>query len=417
MNRLAILLRTFLLFAILELQIGPRLFLPQAGDASSAQSRIVYYADFLVCAFILLLSLASSRKLGILLLKRIEILIFCFFGLISGIKAGIDLLVVIYYTMQFISSFLILYMVYKYDGIDALRHKLFIFFSFVIIAHAASFFIPSMSIAQSGELIGTYRGLSLHRGDLSFVLIVAVVIVLSSKSSFLAKAILVLMASAMLVMTKSAQGPILLLAAVGVMAVLHLPYGIGRYRGVLILFSIILLSIAIYALPDIIDEFLGIFSRDRSFTGRDRIWAMAIYLLKDLPTFGFGLNSFQNIYLPDDLLRQYRIDGIKFGSTHSAYIEVLYSFGLFGAIPFYFAALRQAILSLLVVFGTKIVENSSAVALTIFCVVGGITAAEKMFLPGMGWMAFMISMVLLDGERARHQSEIRELDTLPSTAS
>jgi len=392
-------IRTLLLLIVLETQMGPQLFLQQASAGPIVQSRIVYYSGFIALLITLVISAVYIRQIAKRVILRPEIAILALSSVITGLVLDESNLSIIYHAMQFYATFLILVLVYEVDGEELLRKRLTQFFIFTVIAHAMSYFIPSMSIAQGGELAGTYRGLSIHRGDLSFVLIVATAIIISSSIKPVFKTALVLVSCFMILMSGSAQGVILLIVAVAVMAVLKMPHSIGRFRGFLIGAFVFLICSIFILYPDAIDQLFGVFSRDRSFTGRDRIWSLAFYLLKDLPLFGFGLGSFQSALIPDDVLRQYGISGIVFGSTHSAYIEVLYCFGWLGAISFYALAARQAINAFIVVFGIRRVRNTSAIALTFFCVVGGITAAEKIFLPGAGWMTFMISIILLDGER------------------
>lgn len=100
---------------------------------------------------------------------------------------------------------------------------------------------------------------------------------------------------------------------------IKLDYKLSIYIG--ILFSIFMLSIVGGGLATKIGSYFG---KDGSFSGRDRIWAAAMKLIKDRPIVGYGIEPLELVWN-------------KLGQTHchNIFLELLYTGGIIALIMFF----------------------------------------------------------------------------------
>lgn len=393
------LLRTILLVLVLQKEIGPRLFLPQAGEIYSP-SRIVYYFEFFLALSVITIALFHFARIARYFIRYPEFFIYLIFVCYVGTINEESALTGFQKVSLFVEPVIIITLFSLYNGIDSFKKILLYFSCFIIITNAAAAIYPSMSFAQGGELPGTYRGLTLHRGDLAFTLTVTMSIVICYMRPSILKYLLIFLAIAMLIGTGSAQGPILLIFGIILLPLIRSGAMISSVRGILVV-AISAIMAAIYIVyPEITDELFGLFGRDMTFTGRDRIWSLALYMIERQPLLGYGIQQFSNTNLPNSLLHSFRI-GTTFGTTHSSYIEAVYSFGYIGGGLFILVVLRHLYAWISGIFSLRTIVDSLPYILTVYCVVGGFTAAEKLFLPGAGWLTFVIAKILLDAERQR----------------
>jgi exopolysaccharide production protein ExoQ len=393
------LLRALVLFAVLEKALGPRWGLPQSVTEIYEQSRIVRYLEFGTACMALGIGTLHIRRISARLVRQPDLVLFLLFALMTGALQPGDKISAMSVAFSYAEAYLAFAAIVLYDGAETVTRRLFQFFVFVVLVNIAAFTVPSVSFMQRGELHGAYRGLYSQRNDLSYVASLALVYILVECRHPFWRLFLAGLATLLLIVAGSIQGIILSMVGASIIMALR---GTGRfssYRG-LLLAGLIPFIIAFYLLiPDLLDNFLGLFNRDSSFDNRDRIWALAYYMIARMPTLGYGIQQFRSDVLPVGVMSSFRL-GTTFGSAHSSYLEAVLDFGWIGATLFFLILLRQVANLLLVIFGRKEVRNPAAVALTLYCLIGGLTASEKMFLPGAGWMSFVIAKMLLESERS-----------------
>lgn len=400
-------LRMIALFAVLEKELGPRLFLPQNAAAEGyTPSRFIYYTEFIISIAVLVLGILHFARLARYMVKAFDILVFLFFvGMTVFFGAAssdaFEMAFGAQHLLIYIEAYLALAMVIQCDGVAAARRILVQFFGFAVIANALSIAAPQMSITAGGnELAGTFRGLMIHRGDLGFVLLLAVTMFNCYIQAPLIRWGLIGLSMAMLVGAGSAQGMILVLSGFILVPFFRAQAGFNAVRGIT-LFTLIGAMVFLYVVtPSVLDAFLGIFGRDSSLTGRTDVWQVALYMIGREPFWGYGLNQFTNQTIPVDLLSIYRLQYVTFASTHSAYLEAIFELGFIGSTAFFVCVGRLIFLWIQRVFAGRYIQDAYPYALTVFCVIGGISAAEKMFMAGAGWFSFMMARQLLDAERS-----------------
>ena len=84
--------------------------------------------------------------------------------------------------------------------------------------------------------------------------------------------------------------------------------------------------------PRIVDDFLALFGKDSSLTGRTNLWAAAQQIISDRPIFGLGLEGFwqYDVGQAQTLVENdHREPGTKLG-FHNAYLEIGAHLGLVG---------------------------------------------------------------------------------------
>lgn len=402
---LLIFLRTLLLYLVLEKDIGPRLFLAQAASGEDASGgRLTYYPEFFLSAILVSIAIVHLPRLLRYLVRYPELIVYLVVAAVACFVTEGTFIQFMLRIFSFLDPVLALSLVILYDGVERAKQIITNFFIFAIVVNALAVAAPSMSFmsaASGGDLAGSYRGLMQHRGDLGFMISIAILVFFVYMPRSPVRFALFLVSFLMLAATRSAQGAILTIIGLGVASFLRGRGAMNFARGALLSAATLTFSTIYILAPSLIDDIFDLFGRDASFTGRDRIWAMAIYLIQkgDL-LLGHGMLQFTNQILPISMLHLFNVD-IIFGTTHSSYLEALYSFGYLGGGLFFLIVARQTLTWAMIVFGFRTINDPLPLVLTVYSVVGGFTAAEKMFLPGAGWLCFMMAKTLMDAERGR----------------
>ena len=299
------------------------------------------------------------------------------------------------YAFGYVEIFIALSLLLFLDGRRRFFELFCIFGLFYVAVNLASVAVPGRSF-MIGLKLGSFRGLTQHRNDLSYYCVTFLVIAYYARS-YVSSWIRVLVMSGAIVLialTGSAQGFILLITCLLVGASIR--YRSSIFRPLPLVF--ISVSVAVlYILAggvDGMDEVLKLFGRDMTFSNRDRIWRLSLYMINNMPSPGYGFGSVGNTSVPMDVLKKFRL-GSTFGTAHDSYLEAILTYGYLGAALFFAVVAREAA-RLLPVFRLRVPPPDAlgAVLLTT-CLIGGITASEKLFLPGFGWLTFVLGSFLL----------------------
>lgn len=202
----------------------------------------------------------------------------------------------------------------------------------------------------SGNGIG-YKGVFVHKN--TFGAIMSLGLILSIYFWFLEKLkfglIWTLALTWALFMSKSSSAQITAICAISLLLItLTIRKSTKNIQFMLFSNLIILISIAILYLlarntsTEEITQFTT--GKDSTFTGRTRIWSVAINALKDNHfLYGYGYNSFW--FSPESrLLNQYLV-GFKNFNTHNGYLEIMLSVGFIGLAYYMFIIFSNLIRS------------------------------------------------------------------------
>lgn len=288
---------------------------------------------------------------------------------------------------------------FKYFGPDGVYKYLFYLCVAYVILNLVSIALPSQSF-MLGEHAGKFRGLASHKNTLAEGLLFCLYIFLCSPR-YLATikiqyAFLVLVV-AMLIIAQSAQGVMLCLLGF-VIYYMQFFKKVFRhpYTLISILLFIVVLTVEVTSLS--LDGFLALFGRDATFTGRDKIWELAIYLIQKMPFEGYGIGAIgsQSDVVSKALLLSYGL-GSVFGTAHNSYIDALLSLGWMGAVIFYCMVIYSFSSILYKYFAKDSKLQILSMLLITFCIFGGFTASEKLFLANtgsIGWFCFVMANFL-----------------------
>ncbi|MFG6468779.1 O-antigen ligase family protein [Roseateles sp. BYS87W] len=264
----------------------------------------------------------------------------------------------------------------------------------LLLLNLASAAVPSVSV-MVGEFAGRFRGLTAHRNDLAQLAYTGALLIVAARQ-WLPRvwvAVGLVAAVALIAGARSVQG--ILLLPLGLLVYL----GAGRLRVLkhpLVLLTALALVGAVAAVWEqfgSLDSFLRYFGRDATFTGRDRIWALSLHLLQHMPFEGYGPGQIGSGVLSESLLQRFGL-GTLFGSAHNAYLEAFLTYGWFGGALFMALLLAGASEIVRAVLRGMNTYTALSLALLLVALVGGLTASEKLFLPGFGWFTFVLAVVL-----------------------
>ncbi|OYT85598.1 MAG: hypothetical protein CFE46_17825 [Burkholderiales bacterium PBB6] len=357
-------------------------------------SRLVYYFEFAVTAATFALSFVNARVLWGSVLRAPVIAGFVVYALASAILVGEFQLNVLLYVLGYFECFAVLSLAVAIVGSQRLIDVLFRTAVVLLFANVAIAVVPSQSM-MLGEFSGYYRGLSAHRNDLAYLAVICGCLVLCAprNTSLICRSACLLTVIALLGAARSVQGIILF----GLAAFIH--FGAARTRllkhpmvAVTAAFVVGLFAVVWYSFANL-DDFLKFFGRDSTFTGRDRIWALSSYLLQFMPLEGYGYGRIGVNFISVGLLEKFRL-GTLFTTAHNSYLEALLAYGWFGGGAFVLAVIWPSWRIISSVLSSPRRENTLAFALWLICIVGGITASEKLFLPTLGWFVFVLAQAL-----------------------
>lgn len=387
-------LRLFVFFVTLQLAIGPSPFYGQGGEIVQ-QSRLQYY----LVAFSLSLSILSFiihiPFIWKYLVRNIDLISFLIFVTFAAMKSGDPLMVLA--SLHYLEIFSAVGVMVLVDGSAVTRRRLYVFCLYMVLAHMVAFAVPSISIMRGGTLDGYFRGFASHRNVLAMGLnLASAVILFEQDAGRFTRLFTLLCCAVMIVFAGSMQGVIMTIVMAAVFMLYRVNIALPGAKGVLLFVLGSTLSlIYVLAPPDLFGQTLALFGRDTTFTGRDSVWSLAMYMIERVPFYGYGMQQFTSETLPPDLLKFYKL-GITFGSAHSSYLEAILDFGWVGATMFFVVVGRHSLRITIDVFRLNGRKSALPLTLTLFCVLGGLVEAERLIVPGIGWIVFMLAKLLFD---------------------
>jgi O-antigen ligase len=397
-------LRTLAFWIMLQNAIGPTFTGAQFGDAVE-YNRGVFYTWFAASMFVLLVFVVHLPVIWRYIVGNLDVV--AFMGMAVFREAMTNDLGSVLTALGYVGVFGAAATLCLVDGVGVMLQRLFLFSLYIVIVSLAGFAFPAFTTMRGNELAGFYKGFHNHRNVLGMALNISTAAILAMPMIFLFRFVLLVCCVGIMVATGSAQGLIFTVLAIALFAV----YGLDRRApGIrrMGIIAVILFCSAIYVVaPDTASsELFDAVGRDSSFSGRDRIWGLAYYMIQSLPLFGYGMNSFSSSALDPSLLAMFGL-GTKFGSAHSSYLEAILSFGWIGAGLFFFVVARHTLRVVLALFSLNTRRSALPVALTLFCVVGGFVEAERLFQPGTGWLTFVLAKLFFDlGATGPTQQEV-----------
>lgn len=358
-------------------------------------TRFVYYTEFLASVMAYGLFILNIHTVWKRLAENKAIALFISFAFFIVLVPGIKNITPLSSVSGYLESLIVLALMLQYWGTANLLRWLNYFAVVFIVINLISLAKPSTSI-MIGEFSGYARGLCPHRNDLSHIATICIYFLVADLQKTLPAFIkwgVILGGCVLIGLAGSVQG--ILLTIIGIFIFLISKYT-SKFKHPFVIYTLVTLLVIMTIIGSFItlDEFLGYFGRDSTFTGRDRIWGMSEYLLSNMPWSGYGIGSMGSTspYVSMALLQSFQV-GTAFGTAHNSYLEAFLSFGWIGGTLF--------IIAVIISFASIVKEyqlgNKAMVLptmLIVFGVLGGFTASEKLFLPQFGWFTFVLATLL-----------------------
>jgi O-antigen ligase len=291
------------------------------------------------------------------------------------------------------------------DGPARLMRLIVIYAAFFAVINYASLAVPSISrmeavAADSDDSNhGLLRGFLAHKNDLSAcALILAFICYFSNGRAGLkqtsATNALALSLVGLMVLGGSVQGIILfiLLSGLGAFLIFQSRFGARLTWSFGVFFIAAMLSMALIGGASL-GSVLQHFGRDETLTGRTAIWSYFLRVAGDQPWRGYGIGQWFEQPSSKALLTSIGLPP-QIHSAHSSYIEAYLDFGIPGA-ALLFGLCGLAVAKVIVRLGQPSRMNIIGTLLIVNCLVGGVSAAEKLFLPNIGWFSFVLGFLLL----------------------
>lgn len=358
--------------------------------------RLVYYTEFIVSVLAIFSAVVHSHLLVRVFASRLRLAsLFVVWAVVGGIFVQLPLVSAFLGVSGYLDALLALtvaLIVFGQSGM--LRILAWTSFAFVML-NIASVAVPSVSM-MVGDFAGKFRGLTAHRNDLAQLAYTCALIAVAAKGS-----------TPRWMRVGTLLGAVALLAAArSVQGILLLPAGLFMYQfaaririlrhPLVVLSALVLLGLGIFIWEQFgsLGGFLAYFGRDATFSGRDRIWALSLHLLQHMPFMGYGPGQIGSEVLSASLLQRFGL-GTLFGSAHNSYLEAFLTYGWLGGGLFMAVVLWGFLEVLRALLRCADTYTALAFALLVIALVGGLTASEKLFLPGLGWFTFVLALVLV----------------------
>lgn len=386
--------RMLLLYAVLfkysEIRFWPHAY---AGEMY-APSRIVYYAEFGVTLCTFAMVAIHINYIWDFMRNNYLMMVFLLYALIVTLIYSSSAIVD---TLQILSYFEIVLALYLVVAIDGAKLFFRIFLNSATIFLAINFLslaIPSQSL-MIGEFSGFFRGMTAHRNNLSQISVVYFAVSLWGGRNITGtqRIINIGLALLMIVLARSVQGVVLAMLIFYLKFAFSLPMSVRKTIFLISGSVAIIMSILLMSPPQFIEDMFEFFGRDTSFTGRDRIWSLSLYLISVMPLQGYGLWAIGSDILDTALLREYGL-GTLFGTAHNAYLEAILSFGWIGGGLFLIICALSFITMVKIFWSSRNDYRNFAGIMIFISLLGGVTASEKLFLPGFGWLTFVAALTI-----------------------
>jgi len=389
------LLRYLLFFCVLLKFTGLGLWPHTYNGESYDAPRWRYYSEMAITMLSLVTLAVHAGFLPALFRKNILVVSYTVVAaLYPALVLGRTSLSDASYGLNYIELLAAPMLIVYFDG-PGMALRLSVYFgAFFVSMNALSALQPSRSMMYG--LMVAFRGLTPHRNDLSWYSLYFLFSALCIRTecrrpirnfTIAGSAVLILAAG-------SVQGILLSIFGVSLLAAIRSRSSLPKN---LIVAALLALPIAVVAgslLSEYINDILQFFGRDLTFTGRDRIWALSLYRIHDMPWYGYGHGSLSSSRLPLDILELNGL-GTIFGTAHSSYLESILSYGWLLGGSF------VVIVSIMVLRTIRMIRSRSekyvdiGATLVLFCSIGGFTASEKLFLPTFGWFSFCLGTMYI----------------------
>jgi len=382
------LLRYLLFFCVLLKFTGLGLWPHTYNGESYDAPRWRYYSEMAITMLSLLTLAVHAGFLPALFRKNVLVVSYTVVAaLYPALVLGRTSLSDSSYGLNYVELLAAPMLIVYFDG-PGMALRLSVYFgAFFVSMNALSALQPSRSMMYG--LMVAFRGLTPHRNDLSWYSLYFLFSALCIRTecrrpirsfTIAGSAVLILAAG-------SVQGILLSIFGVSLMAAIRSQSSLPKN---LIVAALLALPIAVVAgslQSEYINDVLQFFGRDLTFTGRDRIWALSIYRLGEMPWYGYGHGSLSSSRLPMDILKLNGL-GTIFGTAHSSYLEAILSYG------WILGGFFMALVTIMFLHTLRMIRSTQGkyldigAALILFCTIGGFTASEKLFLPTFGWFSF-----------------------------
>jgi len=301
----------------------------------------------------------------------------------------------------FMSTLMGVYFAIRYDYIQQLLIVCWAFGITIVMSFLFAVLLPKYGLMH-GLHEGAWRGVYMHKNSLGIQMALSSILFLllslgkstrkwySLTGFFLSVALLFLARSSTAIITFLALA-------------LSLPiYGIARFRfSVIIPFFnlaiLVICGVSVYIATNS-EEFLALFGKDTTLTGRIDLWPYVWQMIQKNPWLGYGYEAFWRG--PDSEGGWvWRVTGWTPAHSHNGLLELLLTFGFIGTSIFLLGLLVNFLKSLVFIHSIKTAESLWPVTFLSFLVLTNIT--EKNILGGgVTWFLY-VSVSLLSLKKTR----------------
>jgi O-antigen ligase len=178
------------------------------------------------------------------------------------------------------------------------------------------------------------------------------------------------------------------------------------------IFCTLLLFIAIAADFPVIDEFLGLFGKERTLTGRTVIWATAFDVFEKAPYFGVGYQAFwhaSQFANEVQMIRAAVLDSIS--GFHNGHLEIVVACGLLGLMLYWFLLITVIGQSLRMLIVKPSPEALIACYFVIITTVKSLTESALIYQHDIDYLMFCI--ILMNCLKTKDSRTVIENRNLP----
>jgi len=187
-----------------------------------------------------------------------------------------------------------------------------------------------------------------------------------------------------IVLSEAVTNLLLLMGVAAILIIIRFVYlGVAGVEGAIIFLflfaAIFVLAVGLYLAnymdPKAVDNFLGVFGKDSSLTGRTDLWAAAKKVIRAHPFIGVGLEGFWQYdtgaaqTLAENDHRDY---GTKLG-FHNAYLSIAVHLGILGLIIFICSIIWAAWISINAFLRTPNMVTAAYLCIAVICLASSMT--------------------------------------------
>jgi O-antigen ligase len=256
--------------------------------------------------------------------------------------------------------------------------------------------LPAYGVDSTGN-VGAWQGVFVQKNPLGTAMVLGLITAFSMpRDHRLLRAVLFFSSVIALIGSRSRESWIAAVACLGVFGLMRtiLKFRSKERTAIFGLLMIVFVSLSIWAAmnADSLLEFLG---RDRTLSGRTKIWLGVLLLIAKRPVEGYGVSSVTGTSIWSNV-EAYAGWEFGAGSTHSIYLDLLLRFGVIGAVILSCGLIVSAWKAFRVLVADRQHRVEFPVLTLLAILVCGVAGHGLFQIPGLQLLLFFLAMIRLD---------------------